>query len=295
MSRNKVSELIRASKTDPLSAFQLSVLQRPSDSGHDSDGYFHPSSIGSYCKRRLVYPYITNKKGEQVYPSKKPSDSRLLEVFENGTFGHIRKQLGMVWAGLILQRRVLKKSEREYMAELYQDYWEEPAAVITDLWWFAKKNFCIEVEMLDDEDNIEGHCDGIILFDNKMWVWEFKTWNSFAYNALNVAELEHRLQATTYLRYLKRSHKEKFCDNKGRVYKLKNLEGCRFWYESKNDQTVKQYALLREPELEKKIIKLVRSAKKYKDANTLPKRLFHNRNSKPCNWCKFADYCYGER
>jgi len=294
MSRNKVSELIRASKTDPLSAFQLSVLQRPSDSGHDSDGYFHPSSIGSYCKRKLVFPYILDAKGKQIYPPKKNDSSRLLEIYENGTFGHIRKQLGMIYAGLILQRRVLKKSDREYMDELYQDYWDEPAAVITDLWNFVKKYFCIEVEMEDEEDGVRGHCDGIILFNKKIWVWEFKTWNSFAYNALSTAELEHRLQATTYLRYLIRTHKgKKFYDSEGNVYRLKNLEGCRFWYENKNDQNTKQFEFKREPELEEKIIKLVRSAKKFRLANKLPKQLFHNKNSKPCTWCKFSDYCYG--
>ncbi len=290
-----MSKLIRASEIDPLSALQLDIVQSKQESVHGTDGFFHPSSISKFCKRSLVLPYLTDDDGNKVAEKIITPDARLEEVFEVGTFGHIRKQLRLVHANLCLQWKPLSKREEAYKKELYDEYWYEPASVMTELWNFAKEYYCIEVSMKDVAENVKGHCDSIILFKGGFWFWEFKTWNSFAWAKLNCAELPHRIQAITYMRYIKKKYgKKTFYGPDGEKYTMKDVKGCRFWYENKDTQITKQYTIASDKELERRVVKMLASAHKFLKANKLPKRVYHNKGSKPCRWCDWSHFCFGK-
>lgn len=291
---SKLSKMLNACDSDEFAQYELDLIQRAEESDHDTDGYFHPSSISGGCKRRLLYPYIVDKKGAPLYvPSATAKNPCTERVWENGTFAHIRTQLGLVHAGDVLRRKVMSKDMQTYMEEMYQDYFKRPGEIMTDLWLFAREYFCIEVSMLDDEDNVKGSCDAILIKNGIIKMLEFKTWNSFAWAKLNESEYAHKVQATTYIHYLKKTYKGKiFYDSAWNKFTLDKLAEALFWYENKDDQNMKRYVLQYDLPLATRIVSMCRSAKEFKAKNVLPEKKFNDNRKKPCSWCKYKSICY---
>ena len=277
-------------------------------SDHRSDGFFHPSAICSMCARMLVFPYVKDPRTNMFYKPIKTGDAVLELIFQNGTFGHIRTQLNLVQMSLgmlpmdmptpfvVLQRKPIPAKIRKEFEDLFEQYSHEPAVPMSRLWALSLEYFFIEYAILDAADNVKGHCDAIILTPRGVFVFEFKTWNSFSWAKLSNEETSHLVQSQTYVRYCNRQLKMTRVWAESlhgqRALTVSGVKGSLFWYENKDNQGMKEYIVLSDEEVEKRIVSLVMLARKYLTMKSLPPQEWKNKGTKPCSQCDFNSYCY---
>jgi hypothetical protein len=144
-----------------------------------------------------------------------------------------------------------------------------------------------EVELQDEKLMIRGHFDDLVLVDNNLILYDYKTVNSrsFTYAKANGNTMSHyhRLQLATYMYMLRKngitapveededSIKTKFSEAK----RLINLSEARILKISKDDLRMEEQQLLWTPELEKEIVEYWSTLNGYWASRTIPKCTCH--------------------
>jgi len=127
-------------------------------------GWFHPSALGNPCDAFLAFAYMgTEAKGK--------SNSRGLHIMDNGTSRHIDWSRYLVKSGVSLFK-----------------YWEGKK---------AKQERSFEIPQL----RIRGECDDAVTnpLTKEKYIFEFKTMNKDAWEALTEPKSDHIMQVHPYM------------------------------------------------------------------------------------------------
>ncbi len=187
--------------------------------------YFYITEAGR-CPRSIWYNF-------KKFP-RKEMDARVMRVFENGDYTHMRIMSSLFSVGAVK---------------------------------------AIEVSL--EEDIVHGRCDGIVVIDNKPYVLELKSINSFGFKKLEAPKPEHIKQLMLYLHYFK-------------------IQGGIFLYENKDTQALKEFQISYDKEMAERLIENFRILKHMIEENILPPAP-PDIDEWECKFCDFLDECLKKR
>lgn len=134
-----------------------------------------------------------------------------------------------------------------------------------------------EVELQDEDLMIKGHIDDLILMDDKLILYDYKTQNSraFSYKRPNMSHF-HRMQLGTYMYMLRKGSWTKDGNFSKKDLELSflpisKLEEARIMKISKDDLRMSEEQLLYSPELEKEVVGYWRTLNGYWAKRELPR------------------------
>lgn len=232
---------------------------------------YHPSELSTNpCTRSITYRWINAPKVD------KPIQPRVKRIFDTGHhFGFIIQQY--FWDMDIL--------EGEYECSCGHEWWDvsprkcPKCEADLEIW---KNLFYNEVPIRNDDWNIIGHADGIILLGGERVLIELKSIKNrdsktsekaVTFDDLSSAKLEHVYQANMYM-------------------DARNIDRGIIIYFAKNTQEMKEFPIRRmemmlQPSYQK--IVEVENAKKNR---VLPPRVGRIKSDPVCMYCPFKDFCW---
>jgi len=132
-----------------------------------------------------------------------------------------------------------------------------------------------EVELQDEELMIRGHFDDLILADDKLILYDYKTVNSrsfmWAKKNGNTMSHFHRMQLGTYMYMLRKYPDDKAGISDEYVKMYKDLSEARILKIEKDALMMGEQQLMWSPELEKDVVSFWRTLNGYWNKKTMPK------------------------
>ena len=264
------------------------VLTKKSQNNDRDYSHFHPSEFGQ-CHRKLVYKYYEAK---GICSASEPSasliDPQLQRIFDNGHALHARLGQNLEATGLLRGVWECKKCHKTFGKKEKLGIRKPPKCNECECIKFHYH----EVGFYDEETMLGGHVDAILDFrghedeipedasevDSQMVV-DFKSIRSEAFRRLSAPRDTHVTQMQVYLY-------------------LSGLKFGKFLYENKNDQSFREFLILRDDSF---VDNLVVKAKELKNIVlntnsqgkwTLPIRAHKKNNAKECVECPFRSHCW---
>lgn len=217
------------------------------------DGKFHPSDLSyRFCPRAWA---LYNYHPEGLNTKKAGFTSRTYRIFDNGHGLHDRTQRYLQMRGLLWGRwtRVLGydyEAEKPYVEEHIGFAPKLKDGRVDPSWTYA------EVKIRNERRNITGHTDGIMPikgvsrhgFEYGKWGFEAKSINDRAFGWLSDEAKDYHIDQTLiYSDCLEEERKlgeeDMWAEAEGYDFWQQPLEGFIVFYENKNDQTIKEYAV----------------------------------------------------
>lgn len=246
----------------------------------DNRGYrkFHPSAWGD-CLRKMAFQYY----GETIdsFKDKSPIDAKLQRTFEAGHIFHDRMQRLCAFMGILRGNWICKSCGKVHGANEKmgifvphrcdcQSVKDERCGV--DLFEYKEMN------IVDNEYNFDGHCDGIIELERgnpeTRYVIDFKSIKSERFSILNKPEYKYVVQITIYMWF--------FGVDQGIIF-----------YENKNDHQVKEFIVPLNQDLVDDIKTNAKKMMKILEQNKIPSIPRHyEENKSPCRWCGYKGICW---
>lgn len=261
--------------------------------------YFHPSEWDG-CKRKISYAYYEAKGYITIDRTALKIDPQGQRIFDNGHSMHDRWRKYMGWTKALMGRWMCKNWMAHLDAPKIYGADEKLGVLKPDKCTCGSSYFeYVELGFLDKETMWGGHVDGVIdnriaareagytqatcKPDEQFIVIDFKTINDYEFNKkLDDPKTGHITQIQIYLY-------------------LSGLKYGKFLYENKNNQSVKEFLVVRDDKLlEVKKAEVLALKHQVLTPNSLggrslPKRGFDSKTHYQCMRCKFRGDCWNDR
>lgn len=200
---------------------------------------FHPSELSDdTCFRRIQYSWMKAPSEREII---KPQTQR---IFDNGSYMHKRYQKYFQKMGILWGDWYCKGCDQV----VYEDCFFDPAMNCHLCNAQANSLKYSEPLMRNKKYNIKGHCDGILVLENKPTLLELKSKNSYQCKQMHVPDENHVIQATGYM----------YCFNHSKKYRKRFPEGMSsalILYEDKDTQQIKYFNIPYDESLLKGVFK----------------------------------------
>lgn len=260
-----------------------------SKSNHRDAGYFHASEWDG-CHRKIAYSYY-EAKGHIKTNAVAEFDPKLFRIFDNGHSMHDRFKRYFENSGALMGY---------WRCRNYSAHLKSPRIFGTEErlgCYKPEKCTCgwtefdyLEVGFRDDDTNWGGQVD-IILdrsiieqtnftdYFERYLITDFKSIGSFQFKQLSEPFPKHKTQMQIYLY-------------------LSGLKYGKFLYECKDDQSIKEYLVVRDDHLigvkreEATRLKYIITHPNSNGQWTLPKRAYNSKSHTECLRCKYRGHCW---
>jgi hypothetical protein len=226
----------QASDGDVLAQFDAAVekqlkaiqFQKRDDFDDGVQGALHPSSLSyqEFCARQELL---------RLLESKPPFDIQLSQIAALGTQmhdylqNHVFGPAGILYgrwvdvASIAQNGEIVDKSEWRIREGFLPEYTMLPGLNVTR-WRY------LEPMIRDNDGKFDGHCDGFLELDGRLYALEIKTANDRNFKLLNGKPMApHLVQLWFYAKLGAQAHKPGY----------QNVEGVVFFYYNKNDSSWK--------------------------------------------------------
>jgi len=147
-----------------------------------------------------------------------------------------------------------------------------------------------EFPIKDAELSISGKIDAVFKIDNKIWIGEFKSINSFNFNKLKEPKLEHKYQGYLYVILFSKLLKEGFYKDILELQGFEKIEGIKFLYLNKDTSNIKEFSIkIDDDDIETIFLDLVEKIMEVKSFNETQKLPPKTENF--CNYCSYREKC----
>jgi hypothetical protein len=256
--------------------------------------YFHASEWEG-CHRKLAYRYYESQGWIKAIEADSSINPRTQRIFHNGTFVHDRWKVYLEKTGMLRgywlcilkdgRRKIYGRDQKlgifkqdipdEYV---YCTYVECSFKDLENTLWGGSIDSIIDTTRWDNPKPILTDDEEAIRQTHL--VIDYKSMNSHLYEKLTQPKPEHVTQMQIY-------------------FHLTGLRAGKFIYENKNDQSVKEYLVVRDDNFiavkveEAKRLRYIIENKNSKGMRVLPPRPYKAKGNKECSVCKYRANCWG--
>jgi len=257
-------------------------LTKKGEDGRETRGYshFHPSAFGD-CIRKMALQYYSEK--DNKFKIKSPIDTKFMRICDAGHAYHDRMQRDLSIMGILKGYwrcracgKVIGKNKKTgiFLPDKCPCLNNNIKDKRRGIKLFEYEEIFLKSE---PEFNLQGHCDGIIEYNNEQYVIDFKTINTKRFGFLKKPDPKYVVQITIYM-WLSGVHKAKI------------------FYEDKNEHRIKEITIKYDEELVEQIKKNAKKLKKILSLNKIPKiPNRYNKEDAPCKWCDYLKMCYKKK